>query len=386
MSPPLKVIQFTVSAGGVKKHLVDLVSNLDRSRFEVVGLFPHKLLWDKVFSLESEKYKDIFQQLGLPYHLLETPRGLNPPRDLISLLKLIRIIRREKPDVLHTHSSKAGAIGRLAGWLCRVPLILYTPHCMYYQLAAGWKRRLFFWIEKALAGLGHYLIAVSPSEYEELARDFGKQRVILIPNGLDLDSIHVPPGAKAALWASLKLKETDKIVLSVTRLSPQKDVLTLLKAAEVLKKDLPEAVFLIAGDGELAEELKAYAQQAGLETTVRFLGWREDVYALLDLCQVKVLTSLAEGLPYAVLEASALAKPVIGAGSTGLRDCIVPGRTGFLFPPGDYLTLARYIKNILLDPDLAVSLGRNGRGFVEEKFSLKAMIRKTEELYAQIAS
>ena len=378
----IKVLMFSVSAGGVKQHIVDLTSRLDRTRFDVVGAFPDQTLLDTVVNDPESKYSEIFKKLGLRYYPIEIPRNLNLKADLAGFFKLVGVLRRERPDILHCHSSMAGAIGRVAGRLCRVPLIVYTPHNMYYRWQTGWKKWFYLQMEKILYYFTDHLVLVSASEYEEAADALpGTDRLVCINNGVDCDMFEMYQGNHRGIHESLGIDEDTIVILSVTRLDPQKDIFTLLRAVERLDPGLQKFKLLVAGDGEEAEACMEFVRRNNLADRITFLGWRDDVYDLIFASDVMVLSSRKEGMAYSVLEASAMSKPQIGSDVPGIKDGIINGRTGFLFEAGDDQALAKHLKTLLLDADLRETLGRNGKEFVRTHFSLQGMVEQSEALY-----
>jgi len=377
-----KVILFAISAGGVKKHILDLAAGLDRSQFELIGVFPDQQLLDTVVGLAAFKYSELFKDLGLRYHVLEIPRRINITAEIQGFIGLVRILRRERPEVLHCHSSLAGAIGRVAGFVCRVPRIIYTPHLMYYGWQSGLRRRLFLFLEKALCPLTDRVILVSPTEYNEAITTFGSpRRFVMIRNGVDTEACRRHRVDRNKVLGRIGLKQKSLIVLSVTRLDSQKDIWTLLRAVERLPTDLPAYRILIAGDGPQTHACRRYIADKGLGERVKLLGWRDDVLDLIAACDIMVLSSYREGMPYGVLEGSAMGKPQIGSNVQGIQDGIVHARTGWLFGAGDHVALAGYLVKLLKNRSLRERFGKNGCRFMAEQFSLTDMLTRTKDVY-----
>jgi glycosyltransferase involved in cell wall biosynthesis len=181
----------------------------------------------------------------------------------------------------------------------------------------------------------------------------------------------------------LKVKDESIFVLSLARLEPQKDVLTLLRAFIRLSSQHPEAVLLLAGGGTDSQikEAESLIEEAGLSRRAFLLGWRDDPDLLLSATDIAVLSTNLEGLPYALLEAMAAGKPLVGSRAQGVVDCIVDGQNGYLFDIGDIDSCSVCLSRLLRDSTLRVRLGAAGREYVLENFSLKTMLDKTEELY-----
>lgn len=380
----IKVAQFAISAGGVKKHIVDLVTGIDRGRFEIIGIFPDLTLWGVEIQDQELKYSAIFSKLGFNYYILEIPRNLSVKADIAGLFGLIKILKREKPDVLHCHSSLAGFIGRLAAFICRTPMVVYTPHLMYFKWSTGVKRIFYLFAERILQFFADKIIMVSRSEYLGTAPFFSMtDKFVVIPNGVAINDLDADRGApvQAKSLESLNAAPAKLIILTITRLSPQKDIWTLLKAIEQIPDDVPPFVLLIAGDGEEADACREYIAAHNLADRIELLGWRDDVFDLLAASDIVAFSSRNEGMAYTVLEASAMGKPQVASDVQGVKDAVVHGETGFLFEAGDDAAMAKLIEALLRNPDLRHKMGQNARNYIRKNFSIEQMIGKTETLY-----
>lgn len=383
MDRKIKVMHFAVSAGGVKRHILDIAAGHDRSRFEMIGVFPDASLSSSVAGDMENRYRARFRALGLACHVLEVPRELSPGRDLASVISLVRLLRRHKPDVLHCHSSKAGLIGRVASLFYRSVSVCFTPHVMYYSLHRGLRRFVYLVAEKALAPFTNAVIAVSKSEYDEIARDFRlKERLRLINNGV----LPVPSSPDTdRVRTELGLTPENIVLLSPTRCEPQKDVRTLLLAMSKVRQQEPGVKLLVAGEGPQRNELEALSRSLGLEDCVRFLGWVDDMQPLMEAADIVVLSSVREGMPYALLEAAAMGKPTIGSRVVGTQDCIGDNESGFLVPCGDADAFAEKIIELCRSPHLRASFGEGGKKLVAARFHRDIMIKELESLYLSLA-
>lgn len=376
-------MHFAVSAGGVKRHILDIAAGFDRSRFEMIGVFPDKALSSSVAGDMDNRYKSRFAALGLDCHILEVPRELSPFRDLATVFSLVRLLRRIKPDVLHCHSSKAGLIGRIAALFCRNVSVCFTPHVMYYSLHKGLRRLVFLAAEKVLAPLTDAIIAVSKSEYDEIARDFHlKERLRLINNGV-LPVSSLPDTDRVR--GELGLSPDNILLLSPTRCEPQKDVRTLLMAMRSVRQQEPCAILLVAGEGPQRNELEALSRSLELEDCVRFTGWVDDMQPLMAAADIVVLSSVREGMPYALLEAAAMGKPTIGSRVVGTQDCIEDNESGCLVPCGDAAAFAEKIVALCRSPQLRARYGDGGKKLIADRFHRDSMIRELEALYLRLA-
>jgi glycosyltransferase involved in cell wall biosynthesis len=385
--PKIKIVFFSISGAGVKRHLTDIALNLDGEEYEVIGVFPDELFSNVVHKDPEHTYKAIFERAGLKYYILEVPRELSPWIYVKSVGRLREILRSERPDILHCHSSVAGALGRLAVFLLSEPKpkVIYTPHLMYYQHAKGLKSSVYWGIEKLLWPLADAIIAVGESEYNVLSRDFSPaKRLLRINNSIDIEKgVSLIPDAREKLCNELKLKDDVLFILSLARLEPQKDVLTLLKAFILIADRHTKSVLLMAGGGTEAQinEAKRLISEAGLSQRAFLLGWRDDADLLLSAADIVALSTNYEGLPYALLEAMAIGKPLIGSRAQGVVDCIEDGHNGFIFEIGNVEDCAGCLERLLGEPGLRNQAGAKGRKLVQQRFALMDMLKTTAQLY-----
>lgn len=377
---------YTVSLGGVRRHIEDIVARIDHDRYELVGAFPDRLLERTYLTDEDDGYRAMFARAGLKTYTVETPVGLSPWPCAAAVWRMAGLLRQVRPDVLHCHSSMAGAVGRLAGLAWRPPLMVYTPHLIYFLRLEGIKRLIFASLEKALLPLCDRLIAVSASEYAEIVKVLGRSpRIVRINHAIPRDLAACPapaaPETAPPYVREMGIAPGTRIILSTARFDSQKDVATLIRAAGILARTRSDFTVLLAGDGEERAGLERLAYAAAPVGLVRFLGWRNDVRRLVEGCDILVLSSRKEGLPYALLEAMALEKPVVGSDVMGVRDCVRQGVTGLLFPCGDPGALARDLARLLDDPALCRCMGERGREFALREFSVQGMIAALQDIY-----
>ncbi len=381
--PRIKLLFISQATGGVKRHITYLASRLDSRQFEIVGCFsPRDHI--KGVSPNKESYADAFNQLGLRVIPLEMYREINPLRDGWSFLKLLRILTKEKWDIVHTHSSKAGFLGRIAARLAGVPVIVHTPNAFAFDRPLHPFRNLLYVFLERLAGFFcDALIAVSPSE-EELARKVvSPEKTRLICNGIDLKEFDftLDPRTKKKM---LGLPEDKPMVLTIGRFAHQKSPGIFIVAAKKVLAQRKDVFFVMVGDGPLLSQVKEKVVREGLQRSIPILAWRPDAKEIIAACDVYVLSSLWEGLPYTVLEAMALRKPVVATAARGTRDVVREGVNGFLVSFQDPETMAHRILKLLHDGELAKRMGEAGRAMVEKEFLLEPKIQKTASLYLEL--
>ncbi len=314
-------------------------------------------------------------------------RAIRPAADLIALAALTRHLRRLQPDLVHTHTAKAGTVGRVAALLAAVPVRVHTFHghvlTGYFGPAAT---ALFRRIEAALARRSTLLVAVSPRQRDELiALGVAEpERITVIPLGLDLAPfLNAAPHA-GRLRAELGLSPETPLVGLVARLVPIKGVDLFLRAAALLRERIPQVRLVIAGDGPEREALEGQAAALGLDGALCFLGWRHDLPALYADLDLLALSSRNEGTPVCLLEAMAAGVPVVAAAVGGVPDLVQDRVTGRLTPPQDAGALASAMAEVLADRPAAAAYAAAARAAVFPKHDTKTLIAGIRAWYTRL--
>ncbi len=312
-------------------------------------------------------------------------REIQPWRDWQAYRDLVRIIREVRPHVVHTHTAKAGLLGRWAARRCGVPVIVHTFHGhVFHGYFSPARTAMFVRLERALARTTTCLVTVSEDVRQQiLARGIGRpDRFEVVRLGLDLAPFRTAEGRRGELRRELGLADDAPTVGIVARLVPRKAHEVFLQAAAAIAPLVPDAMFLVVGDGERRAELEGRARTLGLSGRVRFLGWRADldrVYADLD---VVMLTSTNEGSPVALIEAMAAARPVVATRAGGVAELV--GEAGLLAEVGDADGLARHAMALLSDPERRRALGRLARDRVVPQYAHERLVADIDRLYARL--
>jgi glycosyltransferase involved in cell wall biosynthesis len=295
-------------------------------------------------------------------------RAVHPWHDLLGLVELFRLCRRMRPDIVHANSSKAGVLGRVAAFLARVPIRIFTVHGWAFTAHQGLAGRLYLWADRLMRPLTSLAICVSENERAIglSARTCSAQRTVVVHNAVETTPV-------------AERQETPvPRVVSVGRFKYPKDFGTLIEAFAKLDRPF---VGQLVGDGPDRSTLEAATRRHNLSGRVEFLGERNDVPALLAGAEVFVLSSRSEGLPVSVLEAMSAQLPVIASAVGGVPELVVEGETGLLVPPGDIDALAHALERLLADGQLRRRLGEAGRHRLEERFGVDEFRRRHLELY-----
>ncbi len=362
MPVPILHLITELSTGGAQKALARLLACMDQQRFDsaVVCLYNG----DKAVAQE-------IRALNIPV----TDLGMSAKWRLDALWRLYRLLRRERPVILHTWMFHANIPGRVLGRLAGVPIIISSERTMGQE---GPIRR---WLNRTTAPLTDRVVCVSKSVADFAARVIGipPAKLVVIPNGIPLGDFR--PGDQAKARATLEMPPSALVVGAVGRLQPVKGIHYLLEAFARLASDHPEAILLLVGDGPQRAQLERLARHVGGSERVCFLGSRSDVPRLLQAMDIFVLPSIWEGMPNAALEAMAAGLPTVATAVGGTPEVVVDGVTGLLAPPCNPDALAQAIARLLRNPDLRRKMGQAGQERVEQHFSIKETVRRTETLY-----
>jgi glycosyltransferase involved in cell wall biosynthesis len=377
----LKVIRVItrLNVGGVAVQTILLTKHCDPQKIET-------LLVTGTEGPGEGSLRDWAADQGVtPLVIPEMGREINFISDLKILYKLYRLFRREKPDIVDTHTAKAGFAGRLAARLAGVPVVIHTFHGhIFHGYFSPWKTRLFLFIEQMLAHLSTRIVTISALQRQEILnfRIASPDKILIIPYGFELDPFLTCESGRGRLRSELALGPEIKLVGIVARLTAIKNHHLFFKAASLVHQRCKAVHFVVVGDGELRAELEQYVAELQLERVVHFLGWRQDVPAIYADLDLVALTSNNEGTPVTLIEAQAAGCPVVATAVGGVPDIVSDGQTGYLVPPGDAEALAEAILKALADD--SGSMGRAARQAVAEQFTISRLVRDMEQLYTEL--
>ena len=321
------------------------------------------------------------------YFLPELVRQISPLKDLLTVFSIFRLLRIEKPGIVHTHSSKAGILGRLAAWLAGVPVIIHTYHGFGFNDFQNFiSRSIFILAEKLVNPLTTKFIAVT---VEDIAKGtkFGigsSEKYCLIRSGIDIEEQAQIDYDKSALKKEFGIALDENVVTTIGPFKPQKNLEDFVKTCALIVKELPKTRFLIAGDGEQRQSLERLIKELNLSGIVKLLGWRKDIKKILAITDVFIMTSLWEGLPRSILEAMNMRLPVAANAVDGVKEIIKDGVTGYLIRPRDIKTLSERTVYLLKNPDKAREIGIKARQSIDAQYDINLMVKQQEALYGEL--
>ena len=307
--------------------------------------------------------------------------------DIKAFFKLFKLIKKEKPDIVHTHTAKAGALGRLAAFLAGVPVRIHTFHGHVFDgYFSPAKAKFFIMIEKFLGLFTTKTIVVSDCVWKEVVEDFKivpPKKCVVIKLGFELNKFLQSSQHRGILRKKINVDNDTVLVGIVGRLAPIKNHEMFFNVASELLKDsgIPKLKFVVIGDGERAEHLKNYVTKKGLENAVIFCSWIKNIekaYADLDIV---ALTSLNEGTPVSLIEAMASGRPVISTDVGGVRDIVRDGYNGLLTKSENVKEFSDKLKSLIMDREKRMKLGANGRIFASSTYNKERLVSDVKSLY-----
>ena len=384
---PVRVLHIITRliVGGAQENTLLSVEGLDRlEEYEVV----------LVTGVDNGPEGDLLERARRTTRLVIVPelgRRINPLSDVAAFFKLYRLIRRGRYHIVHTHSSKAGVLGRLAARLAGTPIIVHTLHSLVFHDYQPWLvNRLWWAVKKLCAPLTDHFISVSSviSQKAIAAGIARPEKFTTIYSGMELDWFLDSKVDPAAVRREFAIPANAPVVGKIARLFSLKGHDQLLDAAPEVVRRHPDVRFFLIGDGLLYEHLRSRAREAGILDNFVFAGLipRERIPEMIAVMDVVVHTSLREGLARVLPQALAMGKPCVSFDIDGAPEVVIPGETGYLVRPGDARGLADAISELLANPQLRARMGESGRRRVDPAFRAETMVEQIGLVYQSLLS
>ena len=374
--------------GGSAQDMLHTCRELGR-KYEIVlvhGLSLESRMMDQEKESVERGIKEAIERGVKVIAIPSLVRRISPVQDLKALFSLWRLLIKERPYIVHTHTSKAGILGRLVAKLAGVPIIIHRPHGhVFYGHFGPLVSKFFLLTERLMARITDRMVALTQAERNDhtALSVFSPEKITTIHSGVDIDQYMNVRANIAEKKRELGLNSKGLVVGTVGWLLPIKGPMHLLKAMSNVWESHPETSLIFVGRGDLEMELKEEARRMGVSDKVIFLGWRDDIPAIMQVLDVFVLASLNEGMGRVLVEAMAAGKPVVASRVGGILDLVKEGQNGYLFQPGDEKGLSLAIKKLLEDKSLRDEMGKRGREMAQD-FSVEKMIEKFEALYVSL--
>ena len=360
--------------------------------------FETKLLVGKK-DVHEKDASNLANELNIyPIEITEMRRSVFPLNDIKAYFKIKKIIKSYKPDIVHTHASKSGTIGRLAAHSCKVKVIIHTFHGhVFHSYFNKTISSVIIAIERYLAKKSHAIIAISNLQKKELVEVYKiapENKVFTIPLGFNLEKYAIDLDNKRLVFREKYGFKTDEIVIGIIgRVVPIKNHVMFVEMASIVKKNAGKNVrFAIIGDGDALPAVKKKAAEVGLSysyfitapksnTDIVVTSWETQIDYVLAGLDIVALTSRNEGTPVSLIEANAAYKPVVSTNVGGVEDVITHGENGFLAPLNDVKTFADYVIKLVNDKELRIKMGNNGYNNVTARYSRQRLVKDVKKLY-----
>lgn len=335
-----------------------------------------------------------------PVCIPEMKRSISPTNDWVAYNKLKKLIKEFKPDIVHTHAAKPGALGRLAARHANVPVIVHTFHGhVFYSYFNSLKTNVFIRAERYFAGFSDAIVAISDVQKKELSGDFKiapEDKFRVIPLGLDLDSFIIDQDVKRIKFRNEFGLDNSTVAIGIIgRLVPIKNHSLFLKGLKyVLDNSTVKLKAFIIGDGESRNEIQQMANELGIKFSQHidkvhphplvFTSWRTDVDTICAGLDIIALTSLNEGTPVSLIEAQAAGKPIVSTRVGGISDVVLENKTALLSDNDDETTFSKNLLQLVADASLRNKFSNAGKDFVLSKFSYHRLVADMSKLYHEL--
>lgn len=362
-------IQVLPQMSGVQRISLDLLKSLPQDEFE-----KHILFGTEIEGEKRQECQRLFEAAGVKVIYLDCLKRSIGLSDLPAAVAIYKLCKKERYDIVHTHSTKPGIIGRIAATLARVPFVIHTVHGLAFHDYVKFPMWQFYWACEMFASLFCDRIILVNQYYKKYFKWF-KRKTSTIYNGVDFSQYSV------ANSPSDRTSNESIKILSVGRLDKPKDPLTLLKAAQIVIRKIPSTRFTIVGNGELYESCKQYVFANGMQDSVDLVGWRNDVNTFYGSHDIFVLTSIYESFGLIFVEAGYHYLPTVATRVEGIPEVVRDGETGLLASARDVEGIAQHLIRLIDDACLRQEMGLKAHRWVLDHFSMQRMVNQYLEVY-----
>ena len=367
------IVHIAQSAGGVAEYLYMFLKNFKDDNYEHI----------MVVSQDYKEQLDRFKPYTSNIYIVPMVREVEAKNDIKAILKVRKILKQIKPDIVYLHSSKAGAIGRIALAFNFKTKILYNAHGWYFNAQiSDKKRKIFALIEKILAIKTDKIINISKSEYESALKYkiAPEKKMCIIENGIDFTKFENNDKYREETRKKYYIENNEIVIGVVGRLTEQKDPMTMIKAFELVHKENKNTKLMYVGSGELEEEVKQYAKENDILDKVIITGWVNNVEKYIPAFDIAVLPSKWEGFGLVLIEYMACDKPIIATNVGGIKDIIKDKENGFIVENGNEKQLSKKIQEIILKKYVEQNIIKNNKQ-ERQKYAIENVIRKHIQIF-----
>ena len=370
-----KIVHIAQSPGGVAEYLYMLLKNWNNKEYE------NFLIVSEDYKNQIDRFKPYVEQI----YFVPMVREITIKKDISAILKVGKILKKIKPDIVYLHSSKAGAIGRIALAFNFKTKIIYNAHGWYFNAEISNKKKRFFaFIEKFLALKTNKIINISQNEYESALKYkiASPKKMCVIENGIDFEKFKNSGKYRDSTRNKYNISNNDIVIGVVGRLSEQKDPINMIKAFNLINKENNNTKLMYVGSGELEEKVLDYAKENNIIDNVIITGWVSNVEQFIPAFDIAVLPSKWEGFGLVLIEYMACDKPIVASNIGGISNIIKDGINGFLIKSGDYKELNEKIQNLINNKSIYKKIIENNKVY-REKFDIRNVVKKHLSLFEE---
>jgi len=376
------VMILEATAGGIRKHVIDLLKGLDKNKYDITLIFSTRRA-DDIFISQLPELNNI----GVHLINVEMCREIKPFKDIISLIAMIWAIKKIDPHVLHLHGAKAGALGRLAAITCNIKKVIYTPHGGSFHKFNSLKGHVYLAIEKILSRPYVNFIGVSKDSCRQIEFHLKakEDKIHLIYNGIDLDHIDAKIHGCKSSRKEFGIDDNRLVILYPAVFLEAKGHMEFIDSIRLSGINLrPEVLIILAGDGPLRSRIEENIKASGLDNNFKLVGFQSKIMDYYNISDIILLPSRSEVFGYVLIEAMACSKPIIATAVGAIAEIVTDGYNGDLVPTDKIHTIIEKLNNYCDNNSKLKIYGERGRQRVESAFSLSDMIINTESLYDKL--
>lgn len=373
----MKIVHILQSAGGVAEYLKDFLNYINPINYENI-----------VIASNDYREKEEIIHKAKKIFFLEMVREIAIKKDLKAVKEIRKILKKEKPDIVYLHSSKAGALGRIALLFNRKIKIVYNAHGWYFNADIGKKKVLYQIIEKILAYRANKIIAISKSEYDSALEKHitSKNKLILIENGIDIERYKDYEIYRENTRKQYKIEKDAVVVGIVGRISEQKDPLTTIRAAVKMINKNKKIYFMFVGNGNLEEKVRQYAKEQKIDSNIIITGWVNNVKPYISAFDIALLPSKWEGFGLAILEYMICKKPIIATKVGGIANILNKEDSAFFIEKEDDSKIVNHINYIINHKKEILELVEKNYQDCSNRFSIQRVVDSHEQVFKELMS
>ncbi|MCR6513738.1 MAG: glycosyltransferase family 4 protein [Clostridium chrysemydis] len=374
MDNKIKVLHIAQANGGVSQYIKTFLKYVDKKNYQ------HTILVSNQYRDEEKEYRELVDNI----EYVEMVREISLKQDLKSILCIRRIIKRLNPDIIYMHSSKAGAIGRVASVGSKAKII-YNAHGWAFDMdISNKKKNMYIFIEKALAKVTDKIVCISKNDYDVAIKEkiSNKSKLELIPNGIDIEKFEETK-LDNSIRKSYNIPDNNKIIGMVARISEQKSPRTFVEVAKEILKKRKDVTFIMVGDGEQRAEIEEYIFQNNLENNIIITGWVTNTIQITKGFDIAMLTSNWEGFGLVIPEYFISKVPTIASNVGGIRNIIINDKNGILVSNQDINEYCKSIERLLDDDKYYNKIMNNAYKDAKENFDIKRVVKQHEKFFGE---